>query len=132
MKTDRLIAALALLAGCCMGCGAAESPAPAADAADGSTVVLKPGEKRVFTLHENITTGFSWSAKTEGEKVSVTIEHLGPPKSKVPTCGAPGSAKVTIEAPAGFKGPATVTLRYARSWSEEGLETRTIKVVSGN
>ena len=131
MNTEKLMVALALLVGCYTGCGAAESPAPAT-AHDGGTVTLKPGEKHVFTLHENITTGFSWTSATDDKKISVSIEHLGPPKSKKPVCGAPGSARVTIEALAGFKGPATVTLRYARSRNELDLETRTIKIVSGN
>ncbi len=139
MKFATVCAALALAAGCCSQCethcssqcdaSCCEAAVQAPGAEEGA-VALKPGEKYVITLEENMTTGFSWDAVVEGDCVSATVEHMGPPETDMPLCGAPGSASVTIAAKDGLNGVATVTLSYRRPWEGgETAETRKIKVV---
>lgn len=123
MKLSLFAAALALIAGC-------RSPSPTCITIDSDTVELKPGETGVLLLRENVTTGYSWNVAVEGERVTAEIEHLGPPKTKEPLCGAPGSAKVTVTALPGFDGEATVMLKYMRPWNGDTAKTKAIKVVS--
>ena len=134
LNKETLLFALALLAGCSPSTvnePAEQPPEPPVLPSDVDMVTLEPGEKKAIMLRENVTTGFSWHAASDSEMITVAIEHLGPPKTKVPQCGAPGRARVTFEALAGFEGQATVTLRNMRSWDGDTMETRVIKVVPG-
>ncbi len=142
MKSAMITSLATLAAGCCCTCKECcteeVTPAPAVVAVEepeieivkkASSIALKPGEKKLVTLSENATTGFSWFASVEGEGVSATVDHFGPPETNPPLCGAPGSATVTIEAKEGFAGEATVTLEYKRPWEGgETAEVRKIKV----
>ncbi len=100
------------------------SPAPA----DAGAITLKPGASYAFIVDENVTTGFSWIGSASSDKISVEIEHRGPPKTDEPLCGAPGSAKITVTAQPDFTGEAVVTLQYKRSWEPDAIETRTFKI----
>ena len=130
MGNDVLIAALALVGAICSACWAAETPSgqPPEPEPVVEAIALKPGEKHIFVWGENVTTGFSWHAVTNSATISVSIEHMGPPKSKVPTCGAPGSARVTIAALDDFKGQAEATFKNMRPWDGDTMEKRVVKV----
>ena len=130
MKAEMLLAAFALLAGCSPSPVSEPKEQPPVLPSDVNMVTLKPGEKKAVILHENVTTGFSWHAASDSDKITVAIEHLGSPKMKEPQCGAPGRAMVTIKALAGFEGQATVTLKNMRPWNNDTMESRVIKVVS--
>lgn len=130
MKKEMPVAALAIAGAICSACLADETPAemPPEPEPIVDTIALKPGEKHVFVWRENVTTGFSWHTVTNSATISVSIEHKGPPKTKVPSCGAPGSARVTIAALDGFKGQAEATLKNMRPWDGDTMEKRVVKV----
>ncbi len=132
MKTLAAAMSAAILAGCLSGsAGGSEEPVwPSSDGnAAENTIALKPGEKHVIVLYENITTGFSWKGASDSPRVTVKIEHCGPKAAKRNLCGAPGSARVTIEALPGFDAPASVTLVNTRGGESQFDKTVVYKVV---
>ncbi len=83
-----------------------------------NAVTLKVGESKVFSLRENMTTGYQWLVLSkEGEAGAVVLAHKGPPK---PNSGEPmprgggGTAEATVTALQ--PGTMRVRLGYARKW----------------
>lgn len=86
-----------------------------------NAVTMKVGDSKVFSLRENMTTGYQWLVlSTGGDACSVQLAHKGPPKTKPGEpmlCGAGGTAEVTVTARQ--PGTAHVHLGYARTWELE-------------
>ena len=132
MKSLAILISAAIFAGCLSGqAGGFEDPVwPSSGGnAEENTIALKPGEKRVIVLHENVTTGFSWKGVSDSPCVKVTVEHCGPKAAKKNLCGAPGSARVTIAALPGFDAPASVTLVNSRGCESQFDKTVVYKIV---
>jgi|GEM_PF-5802659 len=79
---------------------------------------VEKGKSVTFTLPENITTGFEWTAEYDPRLCRVTIGRRGPENpGGTPRCGAPGKAVITVtllsDAPAG------IVLKYRRPWEKD-------------
>lgn len=76
-------------------------------------------EKSVtFSLRENVTTGFTWTAKYDPALCKVEISHRGPENTGgSPVCGAPGKAVVTVTLLT--DAPAPLELEYRRPWEKD-------------
>lgn len=114
---------LPLLLVCAAGCAAVEpepAPMPVRDGQNSNHFILRveKGKPAVFTLRENVTTGFRWVAKYDANLCKVEIGHRGPENpGDPPVCGAPGKAVVTVTLLT--DAPAEVTLEYLRPWEKD-------------
>ena len=79
------------------------------------------GDRFLFDLEENLTTGYEWTATCDDADVDVTIRHV-PGEATDGMVGVPGVAKVEIRMRRGYDGPSHVRFRYARSWEKESLK----------
>ncbi|MBP5232114.1 MAG: protease inhibitor I42 family protein, partial [Planctomycetes bacterium] len=89
-------------------------------------IVLTAGQQLIFSLEENMTTGYQWVAggSTDNAAVSVAVAHNG---ANVPgALGASGSAsfRVTGVRP----GTATLSLLYKRNWENVAAASVQLKV----
>ena len=104
------------------GCAAADpdpAPVPVRDGQSANRFILRveKGKPAAFTLRENVTTGFQWTAKYDAALCEVKIGHRGPDDpGDPPVCGAPGKAVVTVTLLT--DAPAEVTLEYLRPWEK--------------
>ncbi|MBQ7178649.1 MAG: protease inhibitor I42 family protein, partial [Victivallales bacterium] len=73
---------------------------------------LRPGDKVIFYLEENTTTGYTWFARHDPYIVDVDIEHQG--RGFLGFVGGPGRAEIKIRGRR--EGFTVVELVYARSW----------------
>lgn len=74
---------------------------------------LRPGDKVIFYLEENTTTGYTWFARYDNYLLDIDIEHQGG-RSFWGFTGEPGRAEIKIR---GLRpGHTVVELVYARSW----------------
>ena len=79
---------------------------------------VEKGKSATITLRENITPGFSWTAKYDAKLCKVEIAHRGPENiGREPLCGAPGKAVVTVTLLT--DAPADLVLEYRRPWEKD-------------
>lgn len=88
-------------------------------------VRVQSGDRLVFDLEENVTTGYEWTADCDDEDVDVRILHL-PGKSEDGLVGVPGTAEVEIRIRRGYDGPSAVRFRYRRPWEKESAKSFTV------
>lgn len=75
------------------------------------------GDRWIFTLEENATTGYEWDYSCDDDDVEVRIDHIAG-ESKDGMVGVPGKAKVVIRIHRGYDGPSTVKFVYRRQWEK--------------
>ena len=109
------VAALGVLLLACAG----PSEVKIDEAATGTTVDLRAGQKLVVTLKSNPTTGYDWQVDEVDESVVKLVTQEFKPASDPNRLGAPGQTVHEFQA----VGAGTTSLRliYVRSW-EEGVE----------
>ena len=98
---------------------AVPAPARPADGKKQNLLVLRveKGKPFTFTLRENVTTGFRWTAEYDEKLCKVEIGHRGPENTGgEPVCGAPGKAVVTVTLLT--DAPADLILKYLRPWEK--------------
>lgn len=98
-------------------------PAPAGQKAPGLFVLrVEKGRSATFTLRENTTTGFSWTAKYDPALCKVVLDHR---PGNTELCGAPGEAVVTVTLLT--DAPADLTLEYRRPWEKDAPPAQTLR-----
>lgn len=121
----RILSATAFVLAALTGCTAA-APAPGTGETplrelSASGVV---GQTHRWTVPENGTTGYLWTADFNARDCKVQIEHRAGAEG---LCGAPGTAVVAVTP---LKpGPCMVTLRSVRSFEPEKPPVETIRCV---
>lgn len=122
MKNLPLALLIALAAGLSGGCriGRYVIEEPVTDRA----VEVKSGDRICVELTSNATTGYTWTAETDDEEVEIGYEEI-PPEAGGELYGASGKTRIIIRVHRGFAGPATVKMKYLRTWSDEVARTVT-------
>lgn len=116
---------LAAVAGCQMGFRRTlENPGR------NETLHVASGDRLVFELDENMTTGYSWTGTSDDGDVEVRIDHLG--AADLSRAGAPGRAAVEVRVHRGFDGPATVRFAYRRPWEKDPVRAFTLVLYKRN
>lgn len=110
-------ALLALLAWCAPGCHVDRRHFAVVPERN-QALRVQSGDRLVFDLDENMTTGYSWTATCDDDDVDVTIRHV-PGSSADGLVGVPGVAKVEIRIRRGYDGPSAVRFRYRRPWERD-------------
>ena len=107
----------------------AAAPAPAAVPAPNGqgapkrfVLRVEKGRSATFTLRENTTTGFSWTAKYDPARCKVVLDHR---PGNTELCGAPGEAVVTVTLLT--DAPADLTLEYRRPWEKDAPPAQTLR-----
>jgi len=80
-------------------------------------IEVASGDRWIFELEENVTTGFEWTCDCDDGDVEVLIEHV-PGRAENGMVGVPGKAKVTIRVHRGYDGPSTLKFSYRRRWEK--------------
>ncbi|MDD3885905.1 MAG: protease inhibitor I42 family protein [Victivallaceae bacterium] len=89
--------------------------------------VVKPGKDIEFSIEENATTGYVWSAVYDSRKCKVELDHKGPRKSQSRLAGAPGRVEVEIKPLT--DAPAVVTLNYSRPFEPEAAPAASVRCI---
>ena len=90
-----------------------------------SPIAVKIGQDFLIALPGNITTGYSWTAKSSGGAVAVEgSAYQGPAASATPRMGAGGQQIFVLEAVKA--GTSTVTFSYGRPWQKNVKPARTM------
>ena len=76
-------------------------------------VAAVPVYRAVFSLEENATTGYQWSAKYDQKLCKVELRHKSADSE---LCGAPGKVDVCVTLLT--NAPATVVMEYRRPWEK--------------
>ena len=105
------LAAAAVLAGC-----AVDRRYFAVRPGVNQALCVASGDRLIFDMYENQSTGFLWEYTCDDPDVDVSICHNPPKKRDVD--GAPGSASVEIRIHRGYDGPSTVTFTSRRPNSD--------------
>lgn len=120
MKAAVIAALAALLAGC-----HADRRHFAIVPERNQTVRAQSGDRFLFDLEENMTTGYEWTATCDDSDVDVRIRHV-PGESDEGMVGVPGVAKVEIRVRRGYDGPSTIRFRYKRRWEKDAIKSFTV------
>ena len=83
------------------------------------------GDRFIFDLEENMTTGYSWRATCDDADVDVSIRHVAG-VSDEGLVGVPGKAEVQIRVHRGYDGPSKIRFLYKRDWEKKPVKEFTI------
>ena len=83
------------------------------------------GDRFLFDLEENQTTGYSWRATCDDADVDVSIRHVAG-VSDDGRVGVPGTAEVQIRVHRGYDGPSKIRFLYKRDWEPQPIKEFTI------
>lgn len=83
------------------------------------------GDRFLFDLDENRTTGYSWRATCDDSDVEVSIRHVAGAAPRGRT-GVPGKAEVLVRVRRGYDGPSVVRFQYKRDWEKKPLKEFTL------
>lgn len=113
------IALFALLAGCAVERRYAVVPER------NQVLHADSGDRFIFDLEENMTTGYAWCATCDDADVDVSIRHVAG-VSDDGRVGVPGTAEVQIRVHRGYDGPSKIRFLYKRDWEKKPLKEFTI------
>ncbi len=113
------IALFALLAGCAVERRYAVVPER------NQVLHADSGDRFIFDLKENMTTGYAWCATCDDADVDVSIRHVAG-VSDNGRVGVPGTAEVQIRVHRGYDGPSKIRFLYKRDWEKKPLKEFTI------
>ena len=129
---EKLLAfVLAILSALGIGLKTPETPAVTLSGTDTYSI---DGDTVTFALASNPTTGYSWTAKQEGnllEQTETRYEGEPAPKGEVAVAGRGGTEFFVYKAVAA--GKATLTFSYERPWEQEDpIKTYVVQITVGN
>ena len=114
-----LLAAFAALAGCAVERRYSVVPER------NQVLHAESGDRFLFDLEENMTTGYSWRATCDDADVDVSIKHVAGATDEG-MVGVPGTAEVEIRVHRGYDGPSKIRFLYRRDWESAPIKEFTI------
>ncbi len=97
---------------------APKTPAPEVPVGNDGYAIVEQGVQ--FALDANVTTGFSWAQKTEGDSVVLEKEFYTSPKTEEHGVALAGQGGTQFYLYRAVKsGTTTITFTYQRPWEQE-------------